>query len=65
MKFGEVASTGKRVFAVSVAHVESEPAPTPAITVVQALAKGTESFAATRMNEGIRKALAGKNLEAI
>ncbi|RYF17272.1 MAG: Fe-S protein assembly chaperone HscA [Comamonadaceae bacterium] len=32
---------------------------------VQALAKGTESFAARRMNEGIRKALAGKNLEAI
>jgi molecular chaperone HscA len=32
---------------------------------VQALAKGTEAFAALRMNEGIRKALAGKNLEAI
>jgi molecular chaperone HscA len=32
---------------------------------VQALAKGTESFAARRMNEGIRRALAGKNLEAI
>jgi molecular chaperone HscA len=32
---------------------------------VQALAKGTESFAATRMNEGIRKALSGKKLEAI
>jgi molecular chaperone HscA len=32
---------------------------------VQALARGTEAFAALRMNEGIRKALAGKNLEAI
>jgi molecular chaperone HscA len=32
---------------------------------VQAVAKGTEAFAARRMNEGIRKALAGKNLEAI
>jgi molecular chaperone HscA len=32
---------------------------------VQALAKGTEAFAAHRMNEGIRKALAGKNLESI
>jgi molecular chaperone HscA len=32
---------------------------------VQALARGTEAFAAFRMNEGIRKALAGKNLEAI
>jgi len=32
---------------------------------VQALAQGTEAFAARRMNEGIRKALAGKNLESI
>lgn len=31
----------------------------------QALAKGTESFAAERMNHSIRKALAGKNVEAI
>jgi len=32
---------------------------------VQALAKGTEAFAARRMNEGIRKALAGKKLESL
>lgn len=32
---------------------------------VQALAKGTEAFAAMRMNEGIRKALAGKSVDAI
>lgn len=32
---------------------------------VQAVAKGTEAFAARRMNEGIRKALAGRNLEAL
>jgi molecular chaperone HscA len=32
---------------------------------VQALAKGTEAFAAERMNEGIRKALAGKNLASL
>jgi molecular chaperone HscA len=32
---------------------------------VQAVAKGTEAFAARRMNEGIRKALAGKKLEAL
>ncbi len=31
----------------------------------QALAKGTESFAAQRMNRGIQKALAGKNIESI
>jgi molecular chaperone HscA len=34
-------------------------------SAVQALARGTEAFAAQRMNEGIRKALAGKKLEAI
>lgn len=31
----------------------------------QALAKGTETFAAQRMNRGIRQALAGKNIEAV
>jgi 16S rRNA (uracil1498-N3)-methyltransferase len=37
---GSVASTGKRVFAVTVAAVSQEPRPEPAITVVQALPKG-------------------------
>jgi molecular chaperone HscA len=31
----------------------------------EALAKGTEGFAAKRMNESIQKALAGKNVEAL
>ena len=31
----------------------------------QALAKGTENFAAQRMNRGIQKALAGKNIESV
>ncbi|WP_312587450.1 Fe-S protein assembly chaperone HscA [Comamonas terrigena] len=31
----------------------------------QALAKGTEAFAAERMNRGIREALAGKNVQSI
>ncbi len=31
----------------------------------EALAKGTEAFAALRMNRGIRQALAGKNIETI
>lgn len=31
----------------------------------QALAKGTEAFAAQRMNQGIQKALAGKNIESV
>ncbi len=33
--------------------------------VTQALAKGTEAFAALRMNRGIQKALAGKNIAAV
>jgi molecular chaperone HscA len=32
---------------------------------IQELAKGTEAFAARRMNEGIRRALAGRNIEAV
>jgi molecular chaperone HscA len=31
----------------------------------QALAKGTEAFAAQRMNRGIQKALAGRNIETV
>lgn len=31
----------------------------------QSLAKGTEAFAAQRMNRGIQKALAGKNIESV
>lgn len=31
----------------------------------QALARGTEAFAAQRMNQGIQKALAGKNIESV
>ncbi|CAB4924882.1 unannotated protein [freshwater metagenome] len=37
---GAVTSTGKRVFAVSVASVDVVPRPEPAVTVVQALPKG-------------------------
>jgi len=33
--------------------------------VTQALAKGTEAFAAERMNRGIQQALAGKNIESV
>ena len=31
----------------------------------QALGKGTEALAAMRMNRGIQKALAGKNIETV
>jgi len=37
---GDVASTGKRVFAVTVSSVRTEPAPLPAVVVVQAIPKG-------------------------
>ena len=37
---GTVASTGKRVFAVAVSAISTDPRPDPAITVVQALPKG-------------------------
>jgi len=33
--------------------------------VTQALAKGTEAFAALRMNRGIQRALAGKNIGSL
>ena len=32
---------------------------------VEALAKGTEAFAAARMNRGIRQALAGRSVEDV
>jgi molecular chaperone HscA len=31
----------------------------------EGLAKGTEAFAALRMNAGIRNALSGKNIESV
>ena len=34
-------------------------------TAVEALAKGTEAFAAERMNRGIRRALAGRRVEEV
>jgi len=46
---GEVASTGKRVFTVSVAEVRHEPVPAPAVTVVQALPKGERGELAVEM----------------
>jgi molecular chaperone HscA len=46
-----------------VAETGTDPAVVEA--AVQALAKGTEAFAAQRMNEGIRKALSGRNVETL
>ncbi|WP_341903295.1 Fe-S protein assembly chaperone HscA [Polaromonas sp. YR568] len=51
------------VIAVTYARTHGDAAAIEAAT--QALAKGTEAFAAQRMNRGIRQALAGKNIEAV
>ena len=49
--------------AVQVATALEDAARIEAAT--QALAKGTEAFAALRMNRGIQKALAGKNIATV
>jgi molecular chaperone HscA len=48
---------------VSAARSLEDPSQIEAAT--QTLAKGTEAFAAMRMNRGIQKALAGKNIESV
>ncbi len=48
---------------VAAARANAEAAGIEAAT--QALAKGTEAFAAQRMNRGIQHALAGKNIESV
>lgn len=53
------------VLVLSLAEVRAH-GDAPAIeAATQSLAKGTEVFAAHRMNRGIRQALAGKNIEAV
>ena len=50
------------------AAVQASLASTDAATIeaaTDALAKGTEAFAARRMNQGIQQALAGKKLEEV
>ena len=49
--------------ALALARDQADAAGIEAAT--QALAKGTENFAAQRMNRGIQKALAGKNIETV
>ena len=46
---GEVASTGKRVFALTVSSVRVAPEPDPAVVVVQALPKGDRGELAVEM----------------
>jgi molecular chaperone HscA len=57
------ANIDRLMVAVHVASLLEDPARIEAAT--QALAKGTEAFAAMRMNRGIQKALAGKNIATV
>jgi molecular chaperone HscA len=59
----ELAQIEVQRHAVVQARALEDPAQIEAAT--QALAKGTEAFAAQRMNRGIQKALAGKNIESV
>ena len=56
-------SIEKLMQALNAAQALSDAAAVEAAT--QALAKGTEAFAAERMNRGIQQALAGKNVESL
>ena len=57
------AQTASLIAALADARVNGDAASIEAAT--QALAKGTEAFAAQRMNRGIQKALAGKNIKSV
>lgn len=59
----EAVDTLMRALAATRDHADADAATLEAAT--QALAKGTEAFAAQRMNRGIRQALAGKNIETV
>ncbi|WP_029524670.1 Fe-S protein assembly chaperone HscA [Polaromonas glacialis] len=60
---GERGLTDSLIAALADARINGDAAFIEAAT--QALAKGTEAFAALRMNRGIQKALAGKNIESV
>ena len=49
----------------ALAHVRASGDTTAVDAATQALARGTEGFAAQRMNRGIQKALAGRNIESV
>jgi molecular chaperone HscA len=66
---GDLLSAAKRaeMDALMVAVRRVQPLDDAALieAATRALAKGTEAFAAKRMNRGIQKALAGKNIETV
>ncbi len=59
----ECADIEALMVALKSAQALDDAAPIEAAT--QALARGTEAFAALRMNRGIQKALAGRNIETV
>ena len=59
----ERAQTDRLIAVLADARLNDDAASIEAATL--ALAKGTEAFAAQRMNRGIQKALAGKNIESV
>ena len=59
----ELAHIGGLMHGLSDARANGDAAAIEAAT--QSLAKGTEGFAAQRMNRGIQKALSGKNIESV
>jgi molecular chaperone HscA len=59
----ERAQIGSLMLGLSQARANGDTAAIEAAT--KALANGTEAFAAQRMNRGIQKALAGKNIESV
>lgn len=59
----DIEQINAQMAAVTIARSLEDPVLIEAAT--QALAKGTEAFAAMRMNRGIQKALAGKNIETV
>ena len=63
LNVGEVGVIHALVASLLVAKESEDAAVVEAATT--ALAKGTEAFAAMRMNRGIQQALAGKNIESI
>ena len=59
----ELAQIGSLMTGLADARINGDAAAIEVAT--QALAKGTEVFAAQRMNRGIQKALSGKNIESV
>ncbi len=66
---GDLLSTAERTaidaLMTALEHIRAKDDAAAIDAATEALAKGTEAFAALRMNRGIRQALAGKNIEAV